>query len=378
MHLMRMLVERLFGSCGVRINGDQPGDIRVHDERFYRRILLERSLGAGESYLDEWWDCEALDEFFSKVLSADIESRLPAARWIQRSSNALHRLVNYQTATRSIEVADRHYNIGNDLYSCMLGPSMAYTCGYFRNAETLDEAQYAKYELVCRKLDLRPGERVLDLGCGFGGFARYAAERHGCTVVGVNISSQQLDFARRFCQGLPVEFFLCDYREVAAYAGTPRSFDKVASIGLCEHVGYRNYREFLTIVRSLLKEDGLFLLHTIGNKRTKYFADPWINKYIFPNGMTPSVGLLAEALEGLFIVEDLHNFGADYDRTAMAWLRNFKDSWAQLEGAYDRRFYRMWTYYLSAGAGSFRARDQQLFQFVLSPQGVRGGYKSLR
>jgi cyclopropane-fatty-acyl-phospholipid synthase len=378
MNVMKVFVERLFESCGVHIGGNQPGDIRVHDERFYRRIFLERSMGAGESYMDGWWDCDALDVFFAKVLSADIESRLPAAKWIQRSSDALHRLVNHQTAQRSVEVADRHYNIGNDLYTYMLGPSMAYTCAYYRNAETLDEAQFAKYDLVCRKVDLKPGDRVLDLGCGFGGFAKYAAEKYGCSVVGVNIARQQVEFARSACKGLPIEFFLGDYRDVKGYARDSQRFDKVVSIGLCEHIGYRNYRAFLALVRSVMKEDGLFLLHTIGNWQTKYFSDPWMDKYIFPNGMSPSLKLLTTALEGLFVVEDLHNFGADYDRTVMAWLRNFKDNWERLAGAYDQRFFRMWSYYLCAGAGAFRVRDQQLWQLVLTPRGMRGGYQSVR
>lgn len=375
---MKKFVHRLFESCDVRIGGDRPGDIRVKDERFYRRIFLERSLGAGESYMDGWWECDALDEFFTKVLGAEIERRLPAGRWLQRANNLYHRWTNYQSRTRAAQVAERHYNIGNDLYTRMLGPSMAYTCGYWRDAGMLDEAQYAKYELVCRKIDLRPTDRLLDLGCGFGGFARYAAQNYGCTVVAVNIAREQIEFARSACAGLPVELVLCDYRDVAAYTRTQRRFDKVVSIGLCEHVGHSNYRGFLSIVRSLLEEHGLFLLHTIGNKRTRFYADPWIDRYIFPNGMTPSLKLLSEALEDLFLVEDLHNFGADYDRTAMAWLHNFHESWEHLQDAYDQRFYRMWTYYLSAGAGSFRARDQQLWQFVLSPGGCRGGYRSLR
>jgi cyclopropane-fatty-acyl-phospholipid synthase len=289
-----------------------------------------------------------------------------------------NRLVNLQTKLRSKKVAEQHYNLGNDLYRYMLGKSMAYTCAYWKNAKTLDQAQYDKFDLICRKINLKPGERVLDLGCGWGSLAKYMAENYGSKVTAVNISVEQVRYAREICSHLPVEVHLCDYRDANSYNPKNIPFDKVVSIGLCEHVGHKNYRHFLKIARENLKENGLFLLHTIGKNDSSFFVNPWINKYIFPNGMLPSIKLLSGAMEHLFVLEDLHNFGSDYDKTLMAWHKNFNDNWGQLKDKYGQEFFRLWNYYLLSCAGGFRARGMQLWQMVLSPKGLLGGYETVR
>ncbi len=370
MEKSKQFVVDLAARAGVTINGPQPWDIQVHNEELYARVMRSPYLGLGESYVDGWWDCARLDEFFFKVLRADLEADLK--NWKLRVHFLKASIFNYQKKSKAVEVAQKHYDIGNNLYQQMLGKSMSYTCAYWKDAQNLDQAQFAKFDLVCKKIGLQPGMKVLDLGCGFGSFLKYAAEKYQISGVGVNISTEQIKFAKQSCQGLPLEFQLSDYREAKG------NYDRVVSIGLMEHVGYKNYKSLFTIACDRLNTDGLFLLHTIGNPTSVTMADPWTNKYIFPNGHLPSVKQLGGAWENLFILEDFHNFGADYDQTLMAWQQNFAASWPEIKQDYDERFYRMWTYYLLSCAGAFRARRNQLWQFVFSKRGVVGGYTTVR
>lgn len=367
---LRRRVERLLSLADVRIEGERPWDIQVHDERLYARVMAEGSLGLGESYMDGWWDCERLDEFFFRVLRARLDNRLRPTKelkWVARA-----KLVNLQSRSRAHEIGKRHYDIGNDLFQRMLDSRLIYSCGYWKNATTLEEAQEAKLDLVCRKLGLEHGMRVLDIGCGWGGMAKFAAERYGVEVLGITVSEEQVKFAQEVCRGLPVEIRLQDYRDLKG------PFDRVLSLGMFEHVGYKNYRTYTRIVRQVLTDYGLFLLHTIGGSRTVKRANPWTDRYIFPNSMLPSARQISSAIEGLFVLEDWHCFGADYDKTLMCWFRNFEESWPHLKDRYGERFYRMWKYYLLSNAGGFRARNNRLWQIVLSPKGVPGGYLSVR
>ena len=287
------------------------------------------------------------------------------------------RLTNLQSRRRSFEVGERHYNLGNDLYSAMLGRRLVYSCGYWRGRngaplEDLDAAQEAKLDLVCRKLGLQPGMRVLDIGCGWGEALKFAAERYGISGVGVTVSREQAAYARELCQGLPIEIRLQDYREL------DERFDRSFSLGMFEHVGVKNYRTYFEVARRCLGDDGLFLLHTIGTNRSVHHTDPWIGKYIFPNSMLPSAAQITQASEGLFVLEDWHNFGADYDRTLQAWRANVERAWPALDARYDERFRRMWRFYLAGSMATFRARHSQLWQLVLSPKGVPGGYVAPR
>jgi cyclopropane-fatty-acyl-phospholipid synthase len=249
---------------------------------------------------------------------------------------------------------------------------MIYSCAYWKDAATLDDAQEAKLDLVCRKLGLRPGMRLLDIGCGWGGTARFAAERWGVSVLGITVSERQLEHGRRICAGLDVELRLQDYRDLAG------RFDRILSLGMFEHVGLKNYAAFMGTVRRLLPDDGLFLLHTIGSNRSAARTDPWTERYIFPNSLVPSAPQIGAAFDGRFVLEDWHSFGPHYDTTLMHWHRNFESHWPDLQGAYDERFHRMWRYFLLSSAGSFRARKNQLWQIVLSPRGVAGGYTAPR
>jgi len=363
--------QQLLSLAGVKINGNNPWDISVRNEKFYQRVLSQVNLGLGESYMDGWWDCEKLDEFFSRVIRSQIQNSVKK-NWTLIYGILLARMMNMQSRNRAFQIGERHYDLGNELFINMLDKRLVYSCAYWKDAQNLDAAQENKLELICRKLGLQPGMKVLDIGCGWGSFAKYAAEKYQVKVVGITVSKEQVELARTLCVGLPVEIRLQDYREVN------EKFDRIVSVGMIEHVGYKNYRTYMEVVHRCLCDDGLFLLHTIGGNKSVKSVDPWINKYIFPNGMLPSIQQLSRSIEGLFVMEDWHNFSADYDKTLMAWYGNLENNWDNLKSKYDERFHRMWKYYLLSCAGSFRARSNQLWQLVLSPKGVGGGYKSTR
>lgn len=365
------IVEELLSSADVAINGNRACDIKVHNPALFKRILQEGSLGFGESYMDGWWDCERLDVLFTRILQAGVDERLPK-NLSDIARIAYARLFNRQSRKRAWQVGKEHYDIGNDLFRAMLDPYMQYSCGYWKDADTLEQAQQAKLKMICEKLQLKPGMSLLDIGCGWGGLAQYAAENYGVSVYGVTISAEQQKLAQERFQGLDVEIQLQDYRDL------DRQFDRIVSVGMFEHVGPKNYDTYFRVAARNLKPDGLFLLHTIGANQTNLHVDAWIDKYIFPNGCLPSVRHISEASEGRFVMEDWHNIGADYDRTLMAWYENFKRAWPQLAEEYSERFERMFTYYLNACAGAFRARDIQLWQVLFSPKGVDGGVRVYR
>lgn len=352
------IVQSILDEAGIVINGPNPWDIQVNDRSLFFRLLTGGSLGLGQGYVDGKWDVRQLDEMINRMLRTGIAQKSGFITHQVARINAM--LLNLQQKSRAFQVGERHYDLGNDIYQTMLDDRMIYSCGYWRHARLLNQAQEHKLELVCRKLELEPGMRVLDIGCGWGGFAEYAIEKYGVSVVGVTVSKEQAAFARERLAGMPAEFRLQDYRDIN------ESFDAVVSIGMFEHVGHKNYREYMRVLERCLKPHSLALLHTIGKNHSVPGADPWISRYIFPNGEIPSLKQISQAMEPILVVEDMHNFGPDYDRTLMAWYENFNAGWDQLKKNYSERFYRTWTYYLKVCAGAFRARDLQLWQFVVS------------
>ncbi|HGM9011765.1 TPA: cyclopropane fatty acyl phospholipid synthase [Pseudomonas aeruginosa] len=359
--------ETLLNQAGLSLEGQAHWDMRLNNPDVPQRALAEGNLGLGEAYMGGDWDCDQLDEFFSRLLRSGVADRVSPAALIFHALQA--RLLNRQAGRRAWDVGTRHYDLGNDFYAAMLDPLMTYTCGYWKDAENLAQAQEAKLDLICRKLNLQPGMRVLDIGCGWGSFMAYAAKHYGVECVGVTISREQCEWAKTRHAGLPLEFRLQDYREL------DERFERIVSIGMFEHVGRKNHRVYMETVARCLDDEGLFLLHTIGKNNRHSTPDRWIDKYIFPNGDLPSIGQIGDAVDGLFVVEDLHNFGADYDKTLMAWHRHFEEAWPRFAVELGERFRRMWRYYLLSCAGAFRARDIQLWQWVLAKQGVIGGYQ---
>jgi cyclopropane-fatty-acyl-phospholipid synthase len=360
------IVRELFELAGIAIGGTAPGDIRVRDPRFYERVLRDASLGFGEAYMDEWWESDAVDVTVEKIMRANLKQKITGS-WRLRGMAVKALMLNLQARTRSGASVEAHYDIGNDLYTRMLDERMVYTCGYWKSATTLKDAQEAKLDLVCRKVGLEPGMRVLDLGCGWGGLASWAAEKYGCTVLGVTLSKDQVALGNQLWgpkgKGLPVELRLCDYRDVQG------KFDRVLSVGMMEHVGPKNHRDMMSVIERCLVDDGVAVIHTIANNRSLRHGTPFIEKYIFPNAVAPSLAQIGRAMEGLFVIEDLHNIGPDYDPTLMAWWENFDRTYAEIAHRYDRRFYQMWKFYLLAAAGAARSRDGQLYQIVLTKTG---------
>lgn len=364
-------IKDLLQHTDITINGTHPWDIKVHNEQLYTRIIKQGSLGLGEAYMEKWWDCDRLDMLFDKVLRANLDTNIkPPLNVI--FTNTLARIINFQTRKKAREVAHQHYDLGNTLFSLMLDKHKMYSCAYFKNTDNLDVAQEAKLALSCEKLQLKPGMRLLDIGCGWGGLARYAAEKYGVSVVGVTISKEQQAFAKEYCSHLDVDIRLQDYRDIDG------TFDRIISIGMFEHVGPLNYAVFMRKAHDLLADSGLFLLHTIGNTASTSLSDPWIRRYIFPNAVIPSVSQIAQAIEPFFVMEDWQNFGAYYDQTLMCWHQHFIQHWDSLQSDFDEKFYRMWVYYLQTCAGTFRARKLQLWQLVLSKGGVNGVYMAPR
>ncbi len=357
-------VQQLFAKAGVRIGGRRPWDIRVSNEKFYDRALAEGNLGLGESYMDGWWECDRLDEFFYHLLRAKLEEEILFLPFLFDAVKS--RILNWQKKALAFSNAGRHYDIGDDVYSKMLGKRRVYSCAYWKGAANLDQAQLGKLELSCRKLELKPGMRLLDIGCGWGSLAQYAAEKYRVRVVGITVSKHQFAYAKRNAASKNVEIRLQDYRDLPA-----EKFDRIVSIGMFEHVGYKNYDRFMEVVADRLRDDGLFLLHTIGGNRSTTQIDPWVQRYIFPNAMLPSIAQIGAATEKRFIMEDWHNFGPDYDRTLMAWCENFEKAWEELSSRYSNRFHRMWRYYLLSCAAAFRARELQVWQILLSKGSAR-------
>lgn len=366
----RRKIESILERADIVIDGGRPWDLQVLDDRLYSRVLADGTLGVGEAYMDGWWDATALDELVCRAVSAGLEYQLKP--WHLIGDVVVARMKNLQKPTRAFQVGRQHYDLGNDLFEAMLDSRMTYSCGYWADASDLDSAQLAKLDLIADKLMFEEDMRVLDIGCGWGGAARYYAEQYGVDVVGVTVSENQVALASDLCAGLPVEVRLQDYREL------DEVFDRAYSIGMFEHVGHKNYRTYFEVVRRCLDEGGLFLLHTIGTNRTRSGVDPWIARYIFPNGELPSASQISRAAEDYLVLEDWHNFGPDYDRTLMCWHENFEAAWPELRGNYDERFRRAWRYYLLSSAGSFRARVNQLWQTVWSTGRTREPYRPAR
>ncbi|MEJ7600828.1 MAG: cyclopropane fatty acyl phospholipid synthase [Kofleriaceae bacterium] len=366
------LCRELLANADIQVGGDRPWDIQVHDERLWSRILRDGTLGAGEAYMEGWWDTPALDQFVDKAMRVQLGNTL-RDNWMVVPHVLRARVMNLQTIRRAFGNAQQHYDIGNELYEAMLDKRMLYTCAlYSTGAKTLEEAQDAKLELVCKKVGLKPGMRVLDLGCGWGGFSAYAAEHYGAKVTSYTVAEEQVKWIRERYAHLPIDIRLDDYRKATG------TYDAVVSIGLMEHVGPKNYRGYMELVDRVLAPQGVAFVHTIGGNRARAHLDPWFDKYIFPNACLPTLSAMVTAMEGIFIPEDIHNIGEDYDPTLMAWWHNFDAAWPRLKDRYGEPFYRMWKYYLLASAGAFRSRGQQLFQLVMtrmgtpSPAGRRG------
>jgi cyclopropane-fatty-acyl-phospholipid synthase len=356
----------LLADARISIDGVDPWDIRVRDPRVYACLLRDGTIGFGEAFMDGALECDRIDLMAERAYRADlthrIASRVPVIKALKLRLNPLG------SRSRSFEIGKRHYDTGNDLFEIMLDPYMTYSCGYWLRANTLETAQCDKLELICRKLQLEPGQRVLDIGAGFGSFARYAAEHYGVTVVGISVSQQQIELGRRLCAGLPVELRYADYRDV------DEPFDRIVSVGMIEHVGRRFYRDFFVACERCLNPAGILLLHTVGALKEES-ANPWFDKYIMPGVEFPTMANIVRSAGARLVIEDLQTWeGAHYDKTLMAWFERFDIGWDRIRQKYGDVFYRMWKLYLQGCAGAFRAERLRVWQLIFSNGGLPGGY----
>ena len=366
----KQFLENTLEHADIRFNGKNPWDIVVHNDALYDLVISKGTLGLGESYMQGWWDCPRLDLMFYRAIKANLGDKFSQQKLPGLILKFEQLFFNLQSPRNVFDVGEKHYDFGNDMFAWMLGENMNYSCGYWRDADNLESAENAKMALICKKLNLGEGMKVLDIGCGWGSLGNYMRKNYKAEVTGISISKEQIAYAKE--KNPDCQWLLEDYRLLDG------QYDRVVSVGMFEHVGYKNYPAFMRKVRELLKPDGLFLLHTIGANKQRRGTDPWIHKYIFPNGMVPSQENLLKASTDLFIMEDWQNFGADYDKTLMAWLERFERGCDEKRFAYTETTRRMFRYYLASCAAAFRARDIQLWQVVFSPTGVDGGYISFR
>lgn len=338
----------------------------------------------GEAYMDGRWSTPRLDETMATLFSGPTLSgtELLLSHRIARHARLLRyflsaRLANLQAGARSLQVAHRHYDLGNDLFEAMLDRSMTYTSGVWRGARNLEEAQRAKLELLCQKLQLKPGMTVLDIGCGWGNFAEYAAREHGVSVTGVTISREQAGYARKRCAELSVTILEQDYKTLSP--STTGTFDRVVSIEMIEAVGRKNLDTFFNIVHQSLKSEGIFALQAISAETVTRYSSArlnefllWILRYIFPNGYLPTLPELVTPARSSFVLEHLDNLGNSYEKTLLAWEQNISAQWSNLSDRYDERFQRMWRFYLLTCAALFRIRMTNVYQIVYRKSSLCG------
>lgn len=365
----------LLQKADIRIDGKRGWDIKVKDQRLFSRVARGGVTALGEAYVDGWWECDQIEVLFDKLIRAELPSHFKN-HWATLAILFKEKLFNLQDRKGSLKFIKHHYDLGNDLFEFMLDKRMTYTCGYWKQAKTLNEAQEAKLDLVCKKIGLKKGMTVLDIGCGWGSFIKFAAEKYGARCVGITLSKEQAAYAKKSCRGLPVEVRIQDYRDVK------EKFDRVISLGMFEHVGPKNYRTYMKAAHAALKEDGIFLLHCFGGTYpTPNRMQPetrWVEKYIFPGMALPSVGQIYTASDSLFIPQDLQNFGKYYDPTLMAWFANCEKNQRAIKERYGERFYRLWRYYLLLCAGGFRSGKYHLWQMVFSKKPLPQVYETVR
>lgn len=350
----------------MKIDGENPWDPQVYNPRAFKRILGGGSLAVGESYMDGDWDCDRLDELTRRMnLAAGVDPLFTS--WRKALNYLYAHSINRQTLRRSGQVADVHYDLDAAFFERVIGESMVYSCAYWKDATSLEQAQFNKLDLICKKLDLGPGDRVLDIGCGWGALPYHAAQHYGCEVVGVSIAGEQIEYARNRFSHPRVNFLCSDYRTMPESIG---EFDKIVSVGMFEHVGPRNYVEYMKIVASLLKPGGRFLLHSIvGHDSATH--EPWLNKYIFPNAVIAQPSTILKSVTPELVVEDIQNLRHDYSKTLHAWYQNLEAAREVDKRLADERFFRMWRFYLLTTAGSFATGTRmQVWQMLFTKHGV--------
>jgi len=356
-------------SYGMGVGALRPVTVRIVDRATEWALLRRPSLAMGEAYMDgrlriEQGDTRALLDLVAYNFRWDADGGAAPSLW--RPWRLLAGFDSLNRRARSRRNVAHHYDLSDRLYDLFLDADRQYSCAYFVEPEVgLERAQYDKKAHIAAKLDLKPGQRVLDIGCGWGGMALYLNKVADVDVLGITLSKEQLQVARRraVAAGVAdrVRFDLIDYRDVAG------TFDRIVSVGMFEHVGPPHYRAFFHKCRSLLATDGVMLLHTIGRADGPTATDPWVAKYIFPGGRVPALSEIAPALEHERLwLTDLEVLRLHYARTLDHWYDRVQAARREIETLYDARFFRMWEYYLAGAAAAFRYEAHVVFQLQLA------------
>jgi cyclopropane-fatty-acyl-phospholipid synthase len=359
-------VETFLNECEIQIDGANQGDIIVKDDRFYSMCINYGELGFGESYMYGYWDSKNLYETLYNGIK-----NCHKVSYMNLNSIAFNRyfnnmFYNNQTIDKASADVQAHYNKGNDLYERMLDKTnMQYTCGFFQDTNDLETAQIQKLNIIAQKLNLKPGEKLLDIGCGWGNLINFMTTNYGVKGIGITISSEQLKFCKeKYKDNKNAEFLLIDYRNIP----DDMKFDKIVSVGMFEHVGKKNFEEYFDIVYKHLNDDGLALIHTMGQQSKMINAtahSEWIDKYIFPGGEIPDWEDLSKIISKRFFIHDWHNFGKYYARTFEAWYNNINKRWNEIPN-YNEEFRRMWNFYLVSFIVNFDLCRLLLFQILIS------------
>lgn len=351
-------------------NTGEPVHLRFTSSKWEREVALDPALKLGEAYMEGGFEFVKGDIY--KLLEIIFESTGPIAEnqmWMKAMSfirTATKRFVQMNTLKRSARNVQHHYDLSGKLYDLFLDPDRQYSCAYFQTPDTdLNEAQLAKKRHLAAKLQVSKGEKLLDIGCGWGGLGLYFARVLGADVTGVTLSHEQFGIANQRAKALGLEnrakFLLEDYRNLNA------QFDKIVSVGMFEHVGIGHFKEYFDHVKRLLKPDGRFVLHSIGRSGEPGATNPWIAKYIFPGGYIPSLSEVIPVIEksGL-IITDIEILRLHYAETLKAWRQSFLAHWDEAKALYDERFCRMWDFYLAASESAFRWQGMMVFQIQLA------------
>lgn len=343
--------------------------VRITDNATARAIALNPALGAGEAYMDgrlilEQGDIAQVVDLVTWNLRWQRDNPVRFGLWRQAQAAAWFDQLNF--ARRSKRNVAHHYDLDDRLYDLFLDPHRQYSCAYFETPETsLEDAQEAKLAHIAAKLDLKPGQKVLDIGCGWGGMARFLHKVSGAEVLGVTLSEEQLKYARDKAQAMgiadKVKFELIDYRSVTG------QFDRIVSVGMFEHVGLPHFRQYFETVERLLKPDGVALIHSIARADGPGATDPWTAKYIFPGGYSPALSQIVPAIEKSWMwITDIEVLRLHYAHTIRHWYDRCAARRAEIENLYDARFYRMWMFYLAAAMSAFNNDGHMNVQIQLT------------
>lgn len=337
-------------------------DIIIHNDKA-RDDFISGSLGFMESYMKGYWSCRDLEKLFQKLEEANLHqlSLYTIPQLISIGLNRLRVKIKGFTQKDGQLVGLQHYDLPRKLYETMLGSSMIYSCAYFKNVNSLHDAQRAKMELICQKIKLSPGMTVLDIGCGWGTLAYFLVVNYNVKVVAITISKEQIKYCQETFQHPNLTYKLEDYRNM-----NDQIFDRIVSVGMFEHVTSINYETYFKVCEKILKPKGLFLLHTITGDKSHQPGEgnPFIMKYIFPNSQLPSLSQITQFTSYKFVIEDVQNFGLYYAKTLKKWRNNF-DDYLQ-KNTLDNSFIRMWKAYLIMSQIGFEKNRIFLHQLVLS------------